>query len=132
MRINTRVKSMEENKDSNQKTDREKNNNGTKPPGNMLGGKKPRFNAMWIYAIIGIAIVLIYLFDSGQGPASIDWKFFQNELLLKKEIQKIQVVNEQHADISNIISEPAKHQRIFPRFNALQKPGLIIPCRSVQ
>ena len=50
---------------------------------------------MWIYALIGVAIILIYFFDSGQGPVSIDWKFFQNELLLKNEIEKIQVVNEQ-------------------------------------
>lgn len=92
----------------------------------MLGGKKPRFNAMWIYAIIGIAIVLIYLFDSGQGPASIDWKFFQNELLLKKEIQKIQVVNEQHADIyvkQEFLNQP-KHQKNFSKgLNAFTKAG---------
>ncbi len=104
---------MEENKESKQKPEGEKNNNGSKPPGNMLGNKKPRFNAMWIYAVIGVAIILIYLFDSGQGPVSIDWNFFKDELLLKKEIAKIQVVNEQYAEIyikPEMLDQP-KHQK---------------------
>jgi|WetSurSiteA1Bulk_404760.scaffolds.fasta_scaffold03258_2 AFG3 family protein len=117
----------ENNKDLKQKAEEEKNNNGSKPPGNnMLGNKKPRFNAMWIYAIIGVAIILIYFFDSGQGPVAIDWKFFQNELLLKKEIQKILVVNEQHADIyikEEYLNQP-KHQKNFTKgLNAFTKAG---------
>jgi ATP-dependent metalloprotease FtsH len=118
---------MEENKDLNRKAEQDKNNsNGNKLPGNMMGNKRPRFNAMWIYAVIGIAIILIYFFDSGQGPVPIDWKFFQNELLLKKEIQKIQVVNEQHADIyikPELLDQP-KHQKNFSKgLNAFTKAG---------
>jgi cell division protease FtsH len=124
--INLRMKSMEENKDVKQNSEGEKNNNGTKPSGNLLGNKKPRFNAMWIYAMIGVAIILIYFFDSGQGPVSIDWKFFQNELLLKKEIQKIQVVNEQYAEIyikPELLDQP-KHQKNFSKgLNAFAKAG---------
>jgi len=117
---------MEENNEIKQKPEGEKNNNGTKPPGNLLGNKKPRFNAMWIYALIGVAIILIYFFDSGQGPVPIDWRFFQNELLLKKEIQKIQVVNEQHAEIyikPEFLDQP-KHQKNFTKgLNAFTKAG---------
>ncbi len=117
---------MEENNEIKQKPEGEKNNNGTKPPGNILGNKKPRFNAMWIYALIGVAIILIYFFDSGQGPVPIDWRFFQNELLLKKEIQKIQVVNEQHAEIyikPEFLDQP-KHQKNFTKgLNAFTKAG---------
>ena len=69
---------MEEKKDLKPKTEDEKNNNGPKPSGNITGNKKPRFNAMWVYALIGVSIILIFLFDSGQVPVSIDWKFFQN------------------------------------------------------
>jgi AFG3 family protein len=104
---------MEENKDKENKIEG-KNNNGSKP-GNNLMGKKPRFNAMWIYALIGVAIILIYLFDSGQGPVPIDWKFFRNELLLPKEVEKIQIVNEQNAEIyikQQFLNEP-KHQKNF-------------------
>jgi cell division protease FtsH len=91
-----------------------------------MGNKKPRFNVMWIYVIIGIVIVLIYFFDSGQGPVAVEWKFFQNELLLKKEIQKIQVVNEQRAEIyikPEFLDQP-KHKKNFSKgFNAFNKSG---------
>jgi ATP-dependent metalloprotease FtsH len=116
---------MEENKESIQKPEGEKNNSGSKLPG-MLGNKKPKFNALWIYVLIVAAIILIYLFDSGQGPVSIDWKFFQNELLLKNEIAKIQVVNEQFAEIyikPEMLDQP-KHQKNFSKgFNAFSKTG---------
>src|SRR5512145_1288692 len=103
----------------------EKNNNSApKQPGNL--NKKPRFNAMWIYALIGVSIILIFLFDSGQGPVSIDWKFFQNELLLKGEIEKIQVVNEQYAQIyikPDKLNQP-KHEKNFSKgLNAFIKAG---------
>jgi len=119
---------MEENKDLNQKAEGENNNNNGKhkPSGNLMGNKKPRFNAIWIYAIIGIAIILIYLFDSGQGPVPVDWKFFKDELLLKKEIQKILVVNEQHANIyikTEFLNQP-KHQKNFTKgLSAFNKAG---------
>ena len=105
---------MEENKEKENKIEG-KTNNGSKPGNNLMGNKKPRFNAMWIYALIGVAIILIYLFDSGQGPVPIDWKFFRNELLLPKEIEKIQIVNEQNAEIyikPEFLNEP-KHQKNF-------------------
>ena len=105
---------MEENKEV--KNRKEEDNNGTKP-NNLLGNKKPRFNAMWVYGLIGVAIILIYLFDSGQGPVPIEWKFFRNELLLTKEIQKIQIVNEQNAEIyikPEFLNQP-KHQKNFSK-----------------
>jgi cell division protease FtsH len=104
---------MEENK--NVKSNKEEENNGNKPSNSLLGNKKPRFNAMWIYGLIGVAIILIYLFDSGQGPVPVDWKYFRNEMLLTKEVQKIQVVNEQNAEIyikPEFLNEP-KHQKNF-------------------
>ena len=81
---------------------------------------------MWIYAVIGVSIILIYLFDSGQGPVSVDWRFFQNELLLKKEVQKLNVVNGQYAEIylkPEMLEQP-KHQKNFSKgFGALSKAG---------
>jgi len=105
---------MEENNEKENKIEG-KSNSGSKP-NNLMGNKKPpRFNAMWIYALIGVAIILIYLFDSGQGPVPVDWKYFRNELLLTKEVQKIQVVNEQNAEVyikPEFLSQP-KHQKNF-------------------
>jgi AFG3 family protein len=117
---------MEENKDLKNKKEEEKSNNGPKPPGNLLGGKKPRFNAIWIYALIGIAIILIYFFDSSQGPTVIDWKFFRNELLLKGEIEKVEVVNDRSVEIylkQQFINEPKNQKNIGKGFNALSKSG---------
>jgi ATP-dependent metalloprotease FtsH len=108
---------MEENNGRKQIPEEENNNNGTKLPKNLMGNRKPRFNAMWVYVFIGIAIMLIYFFDSGQGPVPIDWKFFKDELLLKNEIEKIQVVNEQRADIyvkPEFLEEP-KNQNNFKK-----------------
>jgi ATP-dependent metalloprotease FtsH len=119
---------MEEKKENKPKAEEtnNNNNNGSKPPGNLMGNKKPRFNAMWIYALIGVSIILVFLFDSNQGPVTIDWKFFQNELLLKNEIAKIQVVNEQYAHIyikPELLEQP-KHQKSFSKgLNAITKAG---------
>lgn len=114
------IKQKEEDKSNNN------NNNGSKPSGNMLGNKKPKFNAMWIYALIGVSIILIYLFDSGQGPVQINWKFFQDELLLKSEIEKIVVINEQYAQIyikEEKLNQP-KHEKNFGKgLNAFSKAG---------
>jgi cell division protease FtsH len=119
---------MEENKEQKQKPEEEKNNNnnGSKSNGNMMGTKKPRFNAMWIYAIIGISIMVIFFFDSGQGPVPIDWKFFQNELLLKSEIDKIKVINEQYAEIyikKDKLDQPKHQKNLSKRITTFAKTG---------
>ncbi len=125
---------MEENKEVKGKKEEEKNTNGSKPPNNLLGGKKPRFNAIWIYALIGVAIILIYFFDSGQGPTVIDWKFFRNELLLKGEVEKIQIVNEQNAEIyikDQYLNEPKHQKNVSKGFTAYLKnrPAVYHACR---
>jgi ATP-dependent metalloprotease FtsH len=126
---------MEENKENKQKPETGNSNkgsngnngdNGPKPPVNPVGNKKPRFNPMWLYAMVGLALLFIYIFNQGQGPMQIDWKFFQNELLLKNEIQKINVVNEQYAEIyikPELLNEP-KHQKNFGKgLNSFTKAG---------
>jgi cell division protease FtsH len=109
---------MEDNNTIKKKPEIEKPDKGNNGQGNQpTGNKKPRFNAVWLYATIGIAILLIYFYDSGQGPVPIDWRFFQNELLLKKEVKKILVVNEQRADIyikEEFLKQP-KHQKNFSK-----------------
>ncbi len=116
---------MEENKEVKGKKEEEKDGNSSKP-NSLLGGKKPRFNAIWIYGLIGVAIILIYFFDSGQGPTVIDWKFFRNELLLKGEVEKILIVNEQNAEIfikEQYLNEPKHQKNVGKGFNAISKTG---------
>ncbi len=117
---------MEENNESKQKPEGDKENNGSKTPGNLLGNKKPKFNALWIYILIAAAILLIYFFDSGQGPVPIDWKFFRNELLLKKEIKEIKVVNEQYVEIyvkEEVLEQPKHQKNLSKKLNSFSKVG---------
>ncbi|MFO7371320.1 MAG: ATP-dependent zinc metalloprotease FtsH [Bacteroidales bacterium] len=117
---------MEENNESKQKSEGNKENNGSKTPGNLLGNKKPKFNALWIYILIAAAILLIYFFDSGQGPVPIDWKFFRNELLLKKEVKEIKVVNEQYVEIyvkEEMLEQPKHQKNLSKKLNSFSKVG---------
>ncbi len=117
---------MEDKKNSKQKEEEKNNNGGSKQTGNGTGNKKPRFNAMWIYALIGVSIILIYLFDSGQGPVPVNWKFFQDELLLKGEVEKIVVINEQYAQIyikEEKLNQPKHQKNVGKGLNALTKAG---------
>ncbi|MBN1158852.1 MAG: ATP-dependent zinc metalloprotease FtsH [Bacteroidales bacterium] len=92
----------------------------------MPGDRKPRFNAVWIYALIGLVLVVIYFFDAGQGPVQIDWKFFRDELLLKNEVARIQVINEQNAEIyiKEEYLDESKHQEKFSKgLNTFSRSG---------
>ncbi|MBN2480817.1 MAG: ATP-dependent zinc metalloprotease FtsH [Bacteroidales bacterium] len=119
---------MEENKNSKWKKVDAQNQNKPKQGGGskLPGERKPRFNAVWIYALIGFILILMYFFDAGQGPVQIDWKFFRDELLLQNEVAKIQVINEQNAEIyikAEYLDEP-KHQENFSKgLNTFSKSG---------
>ena len=118
---------MEETKDN-----KENNNNNTprnkeSKPGDLFNGnKKPRFNAVWLYVLIGMTLVSIYLFDSGRQIQEIEWTYFKNELLLKGEVQKIVVVNNKDVEIyikPEFLNQP-KHQKLAPKgLNSLNRTG---------
>jgi AFG3 family protein len=90
---------MEETKDKNESVDYNSNKKENKPDNSSGGGKRPKFNTLWLYVLIGMTLVSIYLFDSGQKPQEIEWNYFKNELLLKNEVQKIVVVNKKDVEI---------------------------------
>ncbi len=118
---------MEENKDNKLKEEREtRNNNENRPDDPFSPNKRPKFNSLWLYILIGITLVSIYLFDSGQKPPEIDWTFFRNELLLKGEVQKIEVINNKDVEIyikPEFLNQP-KHQKINSRgFASISRTG---------
>jgi cell division protease FtsH len=118
---------MEENKDNKFKEEKEtRNNNGNRPDDPFSPNKRPKFNSLWLYILIGITIVSIYLFDSGQKPPEIDWTFFRNELLLKGEVEKIEVINNKDVEIyikPEFLNQP-KHQKINNRgFASISRTG---------
>ncbi|MBN1413499.1 MAG: ATP-dependent zinc metalloprotease FtsH [Bacteroidales bacterium] len=117
---------MEETKENKESNNNNSNNKENKSGDSFLGNKKPKFNAVWLYVLIGMTLVSIYLFDSGQQPQEIDWYYFKNELLLKGEVQKIVVVNNKDVEIfikPEFLDQP-KHQKLASkRFNSLNRSG---------
>ncbi len=118
---------MEDNKDKKLQEENEiKNNNENRPDDPFSQNKRPKFNSLWLYILIGITLVSLYLFDSGQKPPEIDWTFFRNELLLKGEVQKIEVINNKDVEIyikPEFLNQP-KHQKINSRgLGAISRTG---------
>ncbi|MBN2273448.1 MAG: ATP-dependent zinc metalloprotease FtsH [Bacteroidales bacterium] len=117
---------MEETNEKKESVNNTENNRERKTDNSFTGNKKPKFNAVWLYVLIGMTLVSIYLFDSGQQPPEIDWYFFKNELLLKGEVQKVVVVNNKDVEIyikPEYLNQP-KHQKLTSKgLNALSRTG---------
>lgn len=117
---------MEETQDNKETANNTSKNKDSKPGDLFNGSKKPRFNAVWLYVLIGMTLISIYLFDSGKQIQEIDWVYFKNELLLKGEVQKIVVVNNKDVEIyikPEFLNQP-KHQKLFSKgLNSLNRSG---------
>lgn len=73
-----------------------KGNKNTPPNSN---DKKPKFNVFWIYGLIGLALVAIYFFDTGQSAVKTDWKTFKSDMLLPGDVEELVVVNNQKVEV---------------------------------
>jgi AFG3 family protein len=117
---------MEETKDNKENTNNTSKNKESKHGDLFNGGKRPRFNAVWLYVLIGMTLVSIYLFDAGKQIPEIDWVTFKNDLLLKGEVQKIVVVNNKDVEIyikPEFLNQP-KHQKLASKgLNSLYRSG---------
>jgi AFG3 family protein len=117
---------MEETQDNKETANNTSKNKDSKPGDLFNGGKKPRFNAVWLYVLIGMTLVSIYLFDSSKQIQEIDWIYFKNELLLKGEVEKIVVVNNKDVEIyikPEFLNQP-KHQKLASKgLNSLNRTG---------
>jgi cell division protease FtsH len=52
--------------------------------------KNPRrFNPYWFYALLGLMIIGIYLFNSGDGPVETQWNDVRTKMLPEGDIEKI-------------------------------------------
>ena len=80
----------------------ENNNNKQKPNfGNFKPGgvKPPKINPYWIYGIIIVAFLIIQWFSFGGGPVETNWMEVKNTMLTNHDIDKIQVINREEAQI---------------------------------
>jgi AFG3 family protein len=75
-------------------------NNEVKPNGQKPNDKKPKFNISWIYGIIAISLFGVMLMSPMGGQSvSINWNRFENEMIKNHDILKIEVVNNERAEI---------------------------------
>ena len=117
---------MEETQDNKETANNTSKNKDSKPRNLFNGGKKPRFNAVWLYVLIGMTLVSIYLFDSNKQIQEIDWVKFKNEMLLKGQVEKIEVVNNKVVEIyikPEFLDKP-QHQKLASKgLNSLNRSG---------
>lgn len=81
------------------------NQKGGKPTpkkGTGKGAPKKQFNFYWIYAIIGVLLIGLQVFQMGGGEKKTTWEKFVNEMLKTGEVERLVVVtsgNESRAQI---------------------------------
>jgi cell division protease FtsH len=79
-----------------------KPNSGGGQKGNNKGGQKKPFNFYWIYAIIGVVLIGLQLFQFEGGLRKTTWEKFVNDMLKTGEVARLVVVttgNESRAEI---------------------------------
>lgn len=113
-----------ENKDNNKNQKGAKQSFQKKPvQGANKGGSKKPFNFYWIYAIIGIIIIGLQLFQFGNGAQKVTWEKFVNEMLKPGEVSRLIVVTEGTESKVEVFIKPtalkqAKHKKVSDQGNS--------------
>jgi ATP-dependent metalloprotease FtsH len=82
------------NEDNYNKGDKSQGSGGPKMP----KMPKVKFNFYWIYGILGVVLFGLYLNNMGAAPKDLGWGDLK-EMLINQEIEKILLVNKDHAEI---------------------------------
>lgn len=61
---------------------------------------KPRFN--WIYFIISLVLIFFWMFGFTEPAKEITWKEFSQEMLVKGDVKKVNVVNNERVEVTII------------------------------
>jgi AFG3 family protein len=80
-------------------TDRQRPFGGPRGNSNDPLKKKPKFNIMWIYAIIVLGIFAIATLNKSNKPVKTDWKQFREEMMKNGDVDKIVVINNETVEI---------------------------------
>ena len=102
------------------------NNKPTDPKKPSAMGQKPtsRFNPMYVYGILLIAIFAIQYFTSGGNPVETSWQEVKNTMLKNGDVEKIVVVNKSQSDIFLKEASYEKYKSKFTQgFSAPAKIG---------
>ncbi len=84
--------------------DRKKKNinplQGKKDSRDNRNGNKPKFNTFWIYALIALFFFIISQYFGGRNSAiEITWNRFEKEMLGQHDVEKIEIINGEVAEI---------------------------------
>jgi len=87
---------MEDNKVEKQKPLR-------KIPNKKITPKPPKFNVMWLYAVVlAIFFGVVYFNGSNGGGKLIDWKTFENDMLLQHDVASVVVYKSEDLYIAEV------------------------------
>lgn len=69
-------------------------------PGKPINRKtQPRFSWVWVYVVILLYLILPPLFTSSYGAKEITWQQFSKDILSRKAVEKLDVVNKEKVDV---------------------------------
>ena len=90
-----------------------KNQNGGKPSPKKGApkGQKKQFNFYWIYAIIGVVLIALQVFQLGGGEKKTTWEKFVNEMLKTNEVSRLVVVTSGTESRAEIYIKPEALQQ---------------------
>jgi cell division protease FtsH len=74
-------------------------NNPFNRPESNKSGKKKNNTSIWIFAAIGVGLIIMQFVSMGDNTKEIDQNRFENKMLLTHDVAKLVVVNEKRADI---------------------------------
>lgn len=94
-------------------------------PGDLMK-KKPKFNIMWVYAIIVLGIFAIATLNKGGKPQKTDWKQFREEMLKTGDVEKLVVINNETVEIylkPDRLSDPKFQKMLKSRLGTISDRG---------
>jgi cell division protease FtsH len=92
--------------------------NNTKKPvkGNKLppSGKKPRFNPMWIYLMLGSLLVYMWLFNTNNDPVQVQWLDVKEKMMPAGDVEKVTLItNLNHVEVYVKKDSLTKYKKYF-------------------
>ncbi len=99
-------------KKKNEKNETPENN--SPQPGNNPVPKKNKYNSYLIPALVGLSILFIYFFNTGNEPLPTEWKWVKEHLLDSGDVKTLVIVNEKYVEVT------IKPERLgLPKFKKL-------------
>lgn len=102
------------------------NNSDTKKPIKKIPGKKivpkpPKFNIMWLYAIIILGLFVVQYIFSGNNAKTISYQKFENEMLKPGDVEKL--VAYKNGDLYNIDVYIKKDRLDHKKYDDIRNKG---------